>query len=144
MNESLLFLHYSHFLEKISNMERERNSDNAEETTLELNDESSSKDSETAGIDIEGGPISLESDASYDLIERHKATTTRRIAYLLIIILGGSFVIHHVLVTVLAFNDKTAAMEVVERSFNTWLPVISSLTGAAVTYFFTRERNERR
>ena len=125
-------------------MERERNSDNGEEITLELNDESSSEDSETAGIDIEGGPISLESDASYDLIERHKATTTRRIAYLLIIILGGSFVIHHVLVTVLAFNEKTAAMEVVERSFNTWLPVISSLTGAAVTYFFTRERNERR
>ncbi len=125
-------------------MERERKSDNGEETTLELNDESSSEDSEIAGIDIEGGPISLKSDASYDLIERHKATTTRRIAYLLVIILGGSFVIHHVLVTVLAFNDKTAAMEVVERSFNTWLPVISSLTGAAVTYFFTRERNERR
>ena len=125
-------------------MERERKSDNDEETALELNDESGSEDSETAGIDIEGGPISLESDASYDLIERHKATTTRRIAYLLIIILGGSFVIHHVLVTVLAFNDKTAAMEVVERSFNTWLPVISSLTGAAVTYFFTRERDGRR
>ena len=64
-------------------MERERKSDNGEETTLELNDESSSEDSEIAGIDIEGGPISLKSDASYDLIERHKATTTRWLAYLL-------------------------------------------------------------
>lgn len=76
-------------------MERERNSDNAEGTTLELNDESSSEGGETAEIDIEGGDISLEPDASYNLIERHKATTTRWLAYLLIIILGGSFVIHY-------------------------------------------------
>lgn len=33
-------------------MERERNNDNAEETTLEPNDESSSEGSETTGIDI--------------------------------------------------------------------------------------------
>ena len=144
MNGSLLFRHYSRFLEKVSNMERERNSDNAGETTLELNDELSPESSETTEIDIEGGEISGEFNAYDNPIERHKATTARRIAYLLIGILGGSFVIHHVLVTVLAFNNKTAAMEVLERSFNTWLPVISGLTGAAVAYFFTRERNERR
>ena len=52
MNESLLFRHYSRFLEKVSNMERKRNSDNAEETTLELNDELSPESSETTEIDI--------------------------------------------------------------------------------------------
>ena len=125
-------------------MEREGNSDNGEETTLELNDESSSEGSETTGIDIEGGAISLEPDASYNPIERHKATTTRWLAYLLIGMLGGSFVIHYVLMTMLAFSNKTAAMEVVERTFNTWLPVISGLSAASVTYFFTRERDARR
>ena len=144
MNESLLFLHYSHFLEKVSNMERERNSDNAEETTLELNDEPSSEGSETTGVDIEGGSISLEPDPSYNLIEKHKATTTRWIAYLLIIILGGSFVIHYGVMAWLAAQNKTDAMKIVEQTFSAWLPVISGLAAAAVTYFFTRERNERR
>ena len=52
MNGSWLFLHYSRFLEKVSNIERERNSDKGEETTLELNDESSSECNETTEIDI--------------------------------------------------------------------------------------------
>ena len=125
-------------------MERERDSDNGEETTLELNGDFSIEGGETAKIDIEGGAIAGKFDAYDNPIERHKATTTRRIAYLLIGILGGSFVIHHVLVTVLAFNNKTAAMEVVERTFNTWLPVISGLSAASVTCFFTRERDARR
>ena len=125
-------------------MERERKSDNGEETTLELKDEPSSEGSETTGVDIEGGPISLESDPSYNLIEKHKATTTRWLAYLLISILGGSFIIHYGVMVWLAAQNKTAAMEVVERTFNTWLPVISGLAAAAATYFFTRERDGRR
>lgn len=125
-------------------MERERNSGNGEETTSELNDEPSSEGSETAGVDIEGGTISLESDPSYNLIEKHKATTTRWLAYLLISILGGSFIIHYGVMAWLAAQNKTAAMEVVERTFNTWLPVISGLAAAAATYFFTREHNGRR
>ena len=52
MNESLLFPRCSRFLEKVSNMERERNRDNAEEITLELNNESGSEGSETTEIDI--------------------------------------------------------------------------------------------
>ena len=125
-------------------MERERNSDNGEETTLELNDEPSSEGSETAEIDIEGGDISFEPNPYNNPIERHKATTTRWLAYLLISILGGSFVIHYGVMAWLAAQNKTAAMEVVERTFNTWLPVISGLAAAAATYFFTRERDGRR
>ena len=125
-------------------MERERDNDNGEETTWELNDELSSESSDTAKIDIEGGEIAGKFDAYDNPIERHKATTTRRIAYLLVGMLGGSFVVHYVLMTMLAFSNKTAAMEVVERTFNTWLPVISGLSAASVTYFFTRERDARR
>lgn len=125
-------------------MERERNNDNGEETTLELNDESSSEGGETVKIDIEGGPISLEPDTSYNPIERHKATTTRWLAYLLIGMLGGSFIIHYGVMVWLAAQNKTDAMKIVEQTFSMWLPVISGLAGAAVAYFFTRERNERR
>lgn len=125
-------------------MEREKKDEHREETASERSADLSSGSSETAKIDIEGGEISGEFNAYDNPIEKHKAATIRRLAYLLIGILGGSFVIHYVLMTMLAFSNKTAAMEVVERTFNTWLPVISSLAASAVTYFFTKERNERR
>ena len=91
----------------------------------------------------DGGDISIQLDG-YDLIGRHKATTARWLAYLLIGMLGGSFVLHYVVTVLFAFFNKTAAMEVVERTFNVWLPVISGLAGAAVAYFFTRERNGKK
>ena len=125
-------------------MEREKNDEHREEAASERSADLSSGSNETAKIDIEGGEISGEFNAYDNPIEKHKAATIRRLAYLLIGILGGSFVIHYVLMTMLAFSNKTAAMEVVERTFNTWLPVISSLAASAVTYFFTKERNERR
>ena len=125
-------------------MQRERNNENAGETTLELNDELSPESSETAKIDIEGGEISGEFDAYDNPIERHKATTTRWIAYLLVGMLGGSFVVHYGFIIWLAVNNKPSAMEVAERTFNTWLPVIFGLSAASVTYFFTRERDARR
>jgi hypothetical protein len=125
-------------------MERERNSDNAEETTLELNDESSSEGSETTEIDIEGGEISGELDAYENPIDKHKAITTRWLAYLLIIILGGSFIIHYGVMAWLAAQNKIDAMKIVEQTFSAWLPIISGLAAAAVTYFFTRERNGKK
>ena len=125
-------------------MQRERNNENGEETTSELNGDFGIEGGETAKIDIEGGEISGEFDAYDNPIERHKATTTRWIAYLLVGMLGGSFVVHYGFIIWLAVNNKTSAMEAAERTFNVWLPIISGLAGAAVTYFFTRERNERR
>lgn len=126
-------------------MERERNSDNGEETTLKLNDESSSQGSETDKIDIEGGEIVGKLDDYTDKsVERYKARTTRWIAYLLIGIFGLSFVIHYVVIIHLATSNQNAAVEIAERTFGAWLPIVSGFVGAAVTYFFTRERNERR
>ena len=126
-------------------MARERNNENGDEVTSELNGEFSIEGDETPKIDIDGGEIAGEFDAYTDnSIKRHKATTIRWVAYLIIGMLGGSFLIHYGVITWLAVNNKTSAMEVTERTFNVWLPIISSLAGAAVTYFFTRERNERR
>ena len=126
-------------------MERERNSDNTEETTLELNDELSPESSETAKIDIEGGEIVGKLDDYTDKsVERYKARTTRWIAYLLIGIFGVSFVIHYAVIIHLATSNQNAAVEIAERTFGAWLPIVSGFVGAAVTYFFTRERNERR
>ena len=126
-------------------METEKNNENGEETTSELNGELSIEGGKTTKIDVEGGEISGEFDAYTDnFIKKYKATTTRWLAYLLIGILGGSFLIHYGVMTWLAAQNKTAAMEVVERTFSAWLPIISGLAGAGVTYFFTRERNERK
>ena len=126
-------------------MEKGKNNQNGEEATSELNRELSIEGGEIAKSDMEGGEIPGEfHDYGKDSIKRHKATTTRWLAYLLISILGGSFIIHYGVMAWLAAQNKTAAMEVVERTFNTWLPVISGLAAAAATYFFTREHNGRR
>ena len=92
----------------------------------------------------DGGEIGGKLDAYENPIEGHKATTTRWIAYLLIGIFGVSFVIHYVVMICLAFSNKTDAMEIAERTFSTWLPIISGFVGAAVAYFFTRERNGKK
>ena len=96
-------------------------------------------------MDLEGGgfPSGFD-DYPDDSISKHKAITARWIAYLLIIMLGGSFVIHYGFMAWLASQNKTAAMEVVARTFGAWLPVISGLAASAVTYFVTKDRDERR
>ena len=126
-------------------METEKNNENGEETTSEQKGELSIGGGKTTKIDVEGGEIPGELDAYTDnFIKKYKATTTRWLVSMLIGILGGSFLIHYGVMTWLAAQNKTAAMEVVERTFSAWLPIISGLAGAGVTYFFTRERNERR
>ena len=126
-------------------MERERNSDNGEEASSDLNTELSSEGGETAKIDIEGGEIVGKLDDYTDKsVERYKARTTRWIAYLLIGIFGLSFVIHYVVIIHLATSNQNAAVEIAERTFGAWLPIVSGFVGAAVTYFFTRERNGRK
>ena len=91
---------------------------------------------------IEGGEITgIDKDFEIDPVEKHKLTTARWLAYALIAILAGSFVIHYAVMAWLAAQGKTEALERMENTFSAWLPVISGLSGAVVTYFFTRERN---
>ncbi len=114
-------------------MEKEKNNDRIKRPTPESDDEQV----------IDGGEIKNLDDSELRInpLEKHKLTTARWLAYALVSILAGSFFIHYGVMAWLASQDKTTALEIVESVFSTWLPVISGLTGAVVTYFFTRGNN---
>ncbi len=62
------------------------------------------------------------------------------IAWMLIGILAGGLVFHYVAVIAFEWAGKHDAVKSLEPILNAWLPVVSGLAGAAVTYYFTRER----
>jgi hypothetical protein len=99
---------------------------------------------EGAEIIIEGGTISgasFEYDKKVEFHEeQHRADTARRLAYWLVIILGGSILAHYITTLVLEIYGKRDAVESLSQIFNSWLPVISGLVGGATTYYFTREK----
>jgi hypothetical protein len=88
---------------------------------------------------IEGGEIREFGDYAYKVKEQ-RAKTTRMLAYFLLFVLVFSFVGHYGITTWLLLNNKEAIVESLNRIFNTWIPVISGFAGAAVTYFFTKEK----
>ncbi len=96
-----------------------------------------SKQSDTGEI-VEGGFIRNLDE--YPWRVRHREDTARRLAYSLVAILGGSFVFHYIATLALEFSGRSNAVEGLNRVFNAWLPVIASLVGGAVTYYFTREK----
>ena len=72
---------------------------------------------------------------------RHRADTSRRLAYILAGLLALSFFAHYgATVAFIAMGKLDAA--ILKDIFSLWVPVISALTGAAVTYYFTR-RSEK-
>ena len=54
--------------------------------------------------------------------------------------LAVGLVLHYAAVTALELSGKHEAVKSLEAIFNAWLPVLSGLVGAAVTYYFTREK----
>jgi hypothetical protein len=54
--------------------------------------------------------------------------------------LGFSFLLHYVSTVILAATGHIEAVQAVKSVFDVWLPVISSLTSAAATFYFTKER----
>jgi hypothetical protein len=49
-------------------------------------------------------------------------------------------VLHYAAVIALEWSGKHDAVRSLEAISNAWLPVLSGLVGAAVTYYFTREK----
>jgi hypothetical protein len=93
---------------------------------------------------IEGGNITSPSDRGEEPIQfgpeaKHRADTARFLAYALVGVLGLSFVMHYSAMHVAAFYGQERVAEKMSTLFGAWLPVISSLVSAAVTYYFTRE-----
>jgi hypothetical protein len=47
---------------------------------------------------------------------------------------------HYVAVIAFEWNGKSESVKSLQTILNAWLPVVSGLVGAAVTYYFTRDR----
>ena len=62
------------------------------------------------------------------------------IAKTLVWIMAGGLLLHYSAVVTLELVGKPEAVKSLEPIFNAWLPVMSGLVGAAVTFYFTRER----
>lgn len=88
---------------------------------------------------IEAGEVGELRDVSFHEA-RHRAETAKSLATWLVIILGGSIVLHYILTVVMAFGGKEEATKNLNAIFNAWLPAISSLVSAAATYYFTRDK----
>ena len=89
---------------------------------------------------IEGGHVGPLEEVPFEV--RHRAETARWLAISLIATLALSFFVHYGVMAYLVAKGKTDAAEGLSRAFNVWLPVISSLAGAAATYYFAREKEK--
>jgi len=70
----------------------------------------------------------------------HRAKTARSIALLLIWILAGTFTFHYLSICLCLVLCPDKNIEKLLQVFDSWLPVMSGFVGAAVTYYYTRER----
>lgn len=70
---------------------------------------------------------------------KHRADTARNLAYGLISILGGSFVIQALGMFMAASLGLEKIAESMTTLYTAWLPAITGLVSSAVTYYFTKE-----
>ena len=76
---------------------------------------------------------------------KQKADTARNIAYALVVILGASVFLHYLVISVTPLPAESALrLEAYKAAFNAWFPVASGLVSAAVTYYFTRDRDDKK
>jgi hypothetical protein len=66
---------------------------------------------------------------------KQRAVITRA----LIAMMAVGLLIHYGAVITLEWSGKHESVKSLETILNAWLPVLSGLVGAAVTYYFTRE-----
>jgi hypothetical protein len=69
-----------------------------------------------------------------------EAMTARSLAFWLIAMLGVSVLGQYASIGILVWRNRLDAIQNFEHLFNAWLPVISGLSSAAVTYYLTREK----
>ena len=63
----------------------------------------------------------------------------------LVAILGVSVLLHYFLISFTALPaESPLRLEAYKAAFNAWLPVASGLVSAAVTYYFTRDRDDKK
>ncbi len=71
---------------------------------------------------------------------RDPAVDRAIIAKGLIWMMAVGIVLHYAAVVAFELSGKHDSVKSLETIFNAWLPVLSGLVGAAVTYYFTREK----
>jgi len=90
---------------------------------------------------IEGGDVVDVNPGAIKTKPSHRERTAKTFTFALLGIFAGSLLLHYgALLTALSWGDKTAA-EMVERQFNSWLPVISGMVGSAATYYLTKDKS---
>jgi len=62
------------------------------------------------------------------------------IARILIGMMAIGLVFHYAAVITFEWSGKHDSVKSLETILNAWLPILSGLVGAAVTYYFTREK----
>ncbi len=70
--------------------------------------------------------------------EQHRAETSRWLAFVIILLLAASVAAHYGVITWMYLSGHGDVVPSLDRVFGVWLPVISGLASAAVTYYFTR------
>jgi hypothetical protein len=71
-------------------------------------------------------------------IKIHEAQTARQLAIALSCALGVSVLLQYLVLAALTLCGRQECVPVFEHLFNAWLPVISGLTGSAVTFYLTK------
>lgn len=76
-----------------------------------------------------------------DKLKADHAQTARRLAYVIVAVLVGTFVLHYVVVVWLSLTGHSDVAKEVAPLFDKWFPVVTGFAGSAITYFLTRERS---
>jgi hypothetical protein len=99
------------------------------------------QDPEETPIEVSGVISGLEEPLLFHEA-KHRAETTRRLAYGVVIgLFGGSWFLFVAMKLLLELYGKHEAAEGLSKDFFNWLPVISSISGGVVAYYFAREKN---
>lgn len=89
---------------------------------------------------IDGGTVSDVGEELPFHEAEHRAHTARKLAYWLVGLLGATILVHYICVMILEVEGKHEAVESLSSIFQSFLPVISGLVGAATTFYFTQKK----
>ena len=94
------------------------------------------------GEPLDEEPVEFDPAESPHVSEPRDPSVDRAIiAKILIGMMAVGLLLHYAAVVVFEWNGKHDSVKSLETVLNAWLPVLSGLVGAAVTYYFTREKS---
>lgn len=88
---------------------------------------------------VEAGSVDLDENPPRFEEAKHRARTASCLAYILVIALIATQVLHYVAIAIVTYRGDQEIAEILSRVFDKWLPIISGLVGGAITYYFTKE-----